>query len=89
MNNSKVNSKEIQNIFLNEIEKNSGIKNYNLETNLFDPTNEQSLDPIDLVYIFTEVFSQLPISMDEVLTNYSFDKFSIKGISELIIEKID
>lgn len=88
MNKTKIKENDIQKMILNEIEKQTSIKNYDIEKNLFDPNYDNSINPVDLVYIFSKVFEKLSISIEDVLTNYSFNNFTIKGISELIIEKI-
>ncbi|WP_195957966.1 hypothetical protein [Enterococcus gallinarum] len=86
---NKLNTTKVQELILKEIEKTTHHKDYDVERNLFDPSYTKSIDPIDLIYVFTKIFAQLPVSIEDVLTNYSFENFSIKGISELIIEKIN
>lgn len=80
---------DVQQFLLNEINKNTTVKNLRIEDNLFDPKYEYAIDPIKMVYIFSNVSKVFSITAEDILTNYSYDNFSVKCLSEILFYKFN
>lgn len=78
---------DVQQFLLDEIAKNTHVENLDINDNLFDPKYENKIDPITMVYAFSNILNAFSISAEDILTNYSFDKFSVNSLSEILFYK--
>ena len=81
--------KDVQQFLLDEIKKSTHVENLDIHDNLFDPKYEDNIDPITMVYAFSNILRTFSISTEDILTNYSFDKFTVNSLAETLYYKFN